>query len=68
MEPQGEFEGFSITCSGGLPFPHYVSSGQPYEASCMNLPTAGEEYNMTISTVSGTWGNPGTITVTARMS
>ena len=55
-QPEGIITGYDITCSSGTASP---SSGNDTltGASCTNLPTAGEEYNMTITSISGTQRN-----------
>ena len=50
-KPEGTITGYDITCSSGSASP---SNGNDTltGASCTNLPTAGEEYNMTITSIS----------------
>ena len=62
--PEGTINGYEITCSSGSPSP---SNGNDTltGASCTNLPTAGEEYNMTIISISNGLKNNHTISLRA---
>ncbi|XP_038072804.1 tyrosine-protein phosphatase 10D-like isoform X2 [Patiria miniata] len=56
--PGGQADGFNISCSEGTPDPEEILIGTTtpspsYEASCINLPTPGGTYTMTVYVESG---------------
>ena len=63
--PAGTVDSYSISCSNGTANPSVIQSDGTLEASCTNLPTAGDEYTMTITSISGNQTNDAMINLRA---
>ncbi|XP_072165202.1 tenascin-X-like [Diadema setosum] len=62
-EPEGVVDSYSITCSHGTASPANTdaNSSEALEASCIGLNTAGDEYIMTVTSISGDQTNEASI-------
>lgn len=64
--PEGVVEYFEVSCAVGSPSPAQVDQSGDLEASCVNLPRPGEDYNVSVTSVSnGLHSRRDTLTITA---